>query len=65
MPKFLKVALALTPWIIAMYVFYWLDSSGTWTSETPHRGKASVLILGTGMAMSFLLHSYFTGLQKK
>ena len=48
-----------------MYAFYWLDSSGTWTSETPHRGKVSVLILGAGMAMSFVLHSYFSGQQKK
>ncbi len=54
-----KVAFAMTPWVMAMYVFYWLNSSGTWTSETPHRGKISVAILASGMGLSFLVQSYF------
>ena len=49
----------MLPWLVAMYFFYWLDSSGTWTSETAHRGKFSVLILGGGMALSFALWSFF------
>ena len=65
MPKFIKVVVAFTPWIIAMYVFYWLDSSGTWTSDTPHRGKISLVILGTGMAASFIVHSYLSRRQNK
>lgn len=56
-----KAAIALTPWLVAMYVFYWLDSSGTWTSETPHRGKMSVVLLAAGMLSSFLLHSRLVG----
>ena len=55
----IKTAVALLPWIVAMYVFYWLDSSGTWTSDTPHRGKFSVAILAAGMALSFLVKSRF------
>jgi len=55
----LKVAIAFSPWLAAMYVFYWLDYSGTWTSETPHRGKISVAILAIGMLSTFLVHSYF------
>ena len=43
-----------------MYAFYWLDSSGTWTTDTPHRGKLSVMILGSGMLLSFLLHTWLT-----
>ena len=54
-----SIAIALLPWLAAMYGFYWLDASGTWTSETPHRGKLSVALLGAGMAMSFLVYSYF------
>ena len=50
---------ALTPWLLSMYFFYWLDASGTWTSETPHRGKLSVAILASGMGLSFLLQSWF------
>ena len=56
-----KFAVAAVPWLVAMYLFYWLDSSGTWTSETPHRGKLSVVILGAGMVASFYLHSYLFG----
>jgi len=57
--KALRIAITLTPWLISMYLFYWLDSSGAWTSETPHRGKISVGILAAGMGSSFLLQSYF------
>ena len=63
--KTFKVAIALTPWLIAMYAFYWLDSSGTWTSETPHRGKISVAILATGMLLSFLVQSHFARHEQK
>ena len=55
--KLLAACAALVPWLLAMYCFYWLDSSGTWTPDTPHRGKLSVLILATGMGLSFLLLS--------
>ncbi|MDH3718348.1 MAG: hypothetical protein OES79_09535 [Planctomycetota bacterium] len=56
----LRILIAFAPWVIASYLFYWLDSSGTWTSDTPHRGKISVAILASGMLLSFLVHSYFT-----
>ena len=54
----LIIAVAAVPWLAAMYAFHWLDSSGTWTSDTPHRGKLSVAILATGMVVSFLVYSY-------
>ncbi len=60
-----RVATALMPWLIAMYLFYWLDSSGTWTSETPHRGKISVVLLAGGMLLSFLLYSRLAGRKSK
>ena len=56
-----KTALALVPWIVAMYVFFWLDSSGTWTPDTPHRGKMSVVLLAGGMLLSFLAYSIMHG----
>jgi hypothetical protein len=55
----LEITITFTPWVSAMYVFYWLDSSGIWTSETAHRGKLSVAILVAGMGLSFLVHSHF------
>ena len=50
---------ALLPWLLSMYCFYWLESSGTWTAETPHRGKLSVALLATGMALSFMIYTRF------
>ena len=55
----LKAVVALTPWLISMYLFYWLQYSGTWTIATPHRGKVSVAILAAGMILSFLIQSHF------
>lgn len=49
--------LAFAPWLFAMYAYYWLYASGTWTPETPHRGKLSVGLLATGMALSFFVYS--------
>ena len=60
----LKIALCAVPWLAAMYLFYWLDSSGTWTVETAHRGKMSVIILGTGMLLSFVAWSVVSKNQK-
>ena len=54
----LRIAIALVPWLASMYVFYWLDSSGTWTSETPHRGKLSIVLLSAGMGLSFYAYSF-------
>ena len=61
----LKVAIAFMPWLVSMYVFFWLDHSEIWTSETPHRGKMSVAILAAGMLLSFLLKSHFYKGQQK
>jgi hypothetical protein len=48
------------PWLLAMYVFYWLHARGTWTADTPHRGKLSVALLASGMLLSFLIQSWFS-----
>jgi len=55
----LEVAIAFTPWLISIYVLYWLEYGEIWTTETAHRGKTACLILALGMALSFLLKSYF------
>jgi hypothetical protein len=55
-----QMVIAWLPWLLSMYAFYWLDSSGTWSSETPHRGKLSVVLLASGMALSFVAHSWFS-----
>ncbi len=55
----LKIAVIFVPWVISMYTLYWLEYGEIWTTGTPHRGKASVAILITGMTLSFLVYSYF------
>jgi hypothetical protein len=55
----IECALALAPWVLAMYIVYWLDANAVWTADTPHRGKLSVLLLATGMLLSFLVQSRF------
>ena len=63
--RVLKILIAFAPWVIASYAFYWLDSSGTWTNDTPHRGKISVAILASGMLLSFLIHSWMTKRERR
>jgi hypothetical protein len=55
----LEVAIAFAPWVISMYLLYWLQYGEIWTSTTPHRGKISVTILAVGMGLSFLVQSHF------
>jgi len=61
----LEVAIAFTPWLISMYVLYWLEYSEIWTSDTAHRGKITVAILVVGMGLSFLVQSYFAERKQK
>ena len=61
----LEVAIAFTPWLISMYVLYWLEYGEIWTSETAHHGKISVAILAAGMGLSFLVQSRFAKRKQK
>ena len=61
----LKIAIAMTPWVISMYTLYWLEHGNIWTTETPHRAKISVTILVVGMVLSFLIQSHFGARREK
>ncbi len=61
----LEVAIAFMPWLISMYVLYWLEYGEIWTSETAHRGKITVAILVVGMGLSFLVQSHFAEREQK
>ncbi|MFT6957782.1 MAG: hypothetical protein ACJAYC_002797 [Halieaceae bacterium] len=61
----LFAAIAFTPWLLSMYTLYWLELNEIWVVETLHRDKMTVIILATGMALSFLLQSYFLKREKK
>jgi hypothetical protein len=61
----LELIIAFLPWLLSMYLLYWLDYSETWTSLTAHRGKMAVAILMAGMALSFLIQSNFIKRKRK
>lgn len=61
----LRIAIASAPMIAAMYLLYWLEQSGTWVPETPHRDKITIAVLAFGMATSFAIQSYFIKAAKK
>ena len=61
----LEVGIAFTPWLISMYVLYWLEYGEIWTSETAHRGKIAVAILAVGMGLSFLVQSQIAKREQK
>ena len=54
--KFIKAVYYFIPWVISIYIFYWLDTN-LWTYETPHRGKISVIIMLLGMTISLKIAS--------
>ena len=61
----LEVAVAFTPWLISIYLLYWLEYGEIWTTETAHRGKIAVVILAVGMGLSFLVQSHFARREQK
>lgn len=63
--KVLKTAIAFAPWLVSMYVLYWLEYGEVWTTETAHRGKLTVAILVVGMGLSFFIQSYFAKHKQK
>ena len=61
----LEVLITFLPWVISMYVLYWLEHNEIWTTETPHRGKTSVAILVIGMGLTFLVYSSLAKREQK
>ncbi|MFB0996829.1 MAG: hypothetical protein QMC30_09205 [Porticoccaceae bacterium] len=61
----LKNAVSAGPWILSMYVLYYAEKHQLWIPETPHRDKITIVVLVLGLALSFLLKSYFNGKKNK
>ena len=47
--SWLKIAAALAPCILSMYLLYYLGKYEIWVPETPHRDKMTILILTDDM----------------
>jgi len=46
----------MLPWLLALYLHFWLAENEAWAPEQSYRGLMSVLLLALGMLISFLLH---------
>lgn len=53
-----KILLGASPWLLSMYLLFWLEKSGTWLPETLHRDKITIVIVTIGMLASFFLYSH-------
>lgn len=51
---------AFSPWVLAMYLLFRLDADGLWTAETAERDVMTIAILVAGMALTFLLLTFFS-----
>ena len=59
--KTLCLLVSLIPWVLSMYLHYWLEYEGIWQVDMPFRAVMSAAILGAGLALSFLAHSFLVG----
>ena len=51
--RLLIVAFVSAPWMVSLYLHFWLEHTGVWTPDRPYRGLLSVLLLAIGMSASF------------
>ncbi len=52
-----RAVIACSPWLLAMYLLYWIDKNQIWTQETPFRDPMSAAVVATGMLMSFFIYT--------
>ncbi|GEM_PF-1657184 len=52
-----RVVVSLLPWALTLYLHYWLEHGSVWEVDMPFRSALSVLLLATGMGLSFVLHA--------
>ena len=52
----LVILISLIPWAIALFLHFWFEQTGVWEAEMSGRALISVVMLGAGMALSFLTY---------
>lgn len=63
--RIVRGGLALVPWVLALYLHYWLEHGGIWSVNMPYRGLLSIVLIASAMALSFFLHSVLAGRARK
>ncbi|MEO0397796.1 MAG: hypothetical protein AAF224_00050 [Pseudomonadota bacterium] len=59
-----KAFVAAAPILICMYALYWLSDAEIWTPTTAYRDIITIVVVATGMTLSFILSSRIYGLRK-
>ena len=54
---------SMTPWMLSLYLHYWLEHDEVWAVDMPFRALISVALIALGMCCSFLLYRYLAGRQ--
>ncbi len=60
----LKIATALLPCLLSMYLLFYFEKYQVWVPQTPHRDKITILLLVAGLTLSFLAYSYLMKTKK-
>ena len=53
-----RVAIGFSPWLSSMSLLFWLEQSGTWSTTTAYRDVMTIVILTSGMGLSFFAFSF-------
>ena len=53
MRRLMGWCVVMVPWLVALYLHFWLVESEAWSPEQSYRGLMSVLLLALGMLISF------------
>ena len=56
MRRLMGWCVVMVPWLVVLYLHFWLVESEAWAPEQSYRGLMSLLLLALGMLISFLLH---------
>jgi hypothetical protein len=62
--KHISTLVAFSPWVLSMYILFRLDADAIWTAETANRDVLTSAILFAGMALTFVLLSFFANRRK-
>lgn len=60
-----RIALALLPWALSLYLQFRLQVDGIWAVDMPYRGLLSALLIGAGLLASLWLYTLLSKAQKK
>ncbi|MEM8500231.1 MAG: hypothetical protein AAF542_19605 [Pseudomonadota bacterium] len=52
-----RAIFACIPWLLAMYLLFWIEKNDVWTAQTPFRDPMSAAVVAAGMLLSLVIYS--------